>query len=42
MFFYLCYRALKWNGKKNVLLHKISLYIWEENAKSSRLWRTLR
>lgn len=25
MFFYLCYRALKWNGKKNVLLHKISL-----------------
>ena len=28
MFFYLCYRALKWNGKKNVLLHKISLYIY--------------
>lgn len=27
MFFYLCYRALKWNGKKNVLLHKISLYM---------------
>lgn len=25
MFFYLCYRALKWNGKKNVLLHKTSL-----------------
>lgn len=25
MFFYLCYRALKWIGKKNVLLHKISL-----------------
>ena len=25
MFFYLCYRALKRNGKKNVLLHKISL-----------------
>lgn len=25
MFFYLCCRALKWNGKKNVLLHKISL-----------------
>lgn len=27
MFFYLCYRALKWNGKKNVHLHKISLYM---------------
>lgn len=27
MFFYLCDRALKWNGKKNVLLHKISLYM---------------